>query len=198
MLYRQRIVELVAPHCDIVKRLADVPPTARVRGVYFRSALEELTRRGLRAAFESVVPETDRSVFTLYPCADYLLWLAFAGSLVASPAAVHTGMRELSRANAVYYGQSLLGRSLLRLLSRDPIRQLHQAIQSKRAVTNYGRWQLVEEGERHAVVRLEDEYVWIESALLGAALGGLECCGIQPQAEARLRDAYHGDLVFRW
>lgn len=198
MHYRQRIVELVGPHCDIVRRLADVPATAKVRGVYFRSALEELARRGLRSAFEAVIPETDRSIFTLYPLSDYLLWVAWAGALVASPAAVHTGMLELSRGNAVYYGNSLLGRSLLRLLSRDPIRQLHQAIQSKRAVTNYGRWTLVEEGPSHAVVRLEDEYVWIESALLGAALGGLECCRIQPKAEVKLRDPYNGDLIFRW
>jgi uncharacterized protein (TIGR02265 family) len=198
VLYRQRIVELVGPHCDIVRRLGEVPPSACVRGVYFRSALEEVTRRGLRAAFESVIHETDRSVFMLYPAADYLLWLAWAGSLVASPAAVHEGMRELSRGNAVYYGQSLLGRSLARLLSRDPIRLLHQAIQSKRAVSNYGRWSIVEEGARHAIVRLSDEYVWIESALLGAALGALECCEIQPTAEAKLRDPYNGDLVFRW
>lgn len=198
MLYRQRIVELVGPHCDIVKRLADVPATARVRGVYFRSALEEITRRGLRSAFETVVHETDRSIFTMYPATDYLLWLAWAGALVASPPAVHAGMRELSRGNAVYYGQSLLGRSLLRSLSRDPIRLLHQAVQSKRAVSNYGRWTLVEEGKHHAVVRMEEEVVWIESALLGAALGALECCGIQPTAEARLRDPYNGDLIFRW
>jgi uncharacterized protein (TIGR02265 family) len=198
VLYRRRIVEQVGPHCDLVKRLADVPQAARVRGVYFRSALEEVTRRGLRQVFEAVIPETDRSVFTLYPLADYLLWLAWAGSLVASPASVHDGMRELSRGNAVYYGRSLLGRSLARLLSRDPIRLLHQAMQSKRAVSNYGRWQLIEEGPRHAIVRLEEEYVWIESALLGAALGALECCEIQPTAEVRLRDSYNGDLVFRW
>lgn len=198
MLYRQRIVELVGPHCDIVKRLGDVPATACVRGVYFRSALEEVTRRGRRSTFEAMVRETERSIFTMYPATDYLLWVAYAGALVTSPAAVHEGMRELSRSNAVYYGQSLLGRSLLRLLSRDPIRQLHQAIQSKRAVTNYGRWTIVDEGPGHATVRLEEEYVWIESALLGAALGGLESCGIRPTAEARLRDPYNGDLIFRW
>lgn len=198
VLYRQHIVEMVAPHCDIVRRLADVPSSACVRGVYFRSALEELSRRGLRGPFQEVVRETERSIFTLYPAADYLLWIAFAGALVASPARVHEGMLDLSRANAVYYGQSLLGRSLLRLLSRDPIRQLHQGIQSKRAVTNYGRWRMIEEGPRHAIIRLEDEYVWIESALLGGALGGLDCCGIHPTAEVLLRDPYNGDLIFRW
>jgi uncharacterized protein (TIGR02265 family) len=198
VLYRQRIVELLAPHCDIATRLNAVPSSARVRGIYFRSALDEVTRRGLRAAFETVVHETERSAFMLYPATDYILWMAWAGSLVASPVNVHHGMREIARGNAVYFGESLLGRSLLRLLSRDPVQLLHQAIKSKRAVTNYGRWYIADESARHVVVRHEEEYVWIESALLGAALGALESCGIQPSIEVRLKDPFNGDLVFRW
>lgn len=198
MLYRQRIVELLAPHCDIVTGLKAVPAAARVRGLYFRALADEMTRRGLRPAFEEVIHDSDRSAFTLYPLGDYLVWLGFAGSLAASPAEVHQGMRDLHRGHSLYFGQSLLGRSLLRLISRDPIRQLHQAIQSKRAVTNYGRWSVVDEGPGHATIRLQEEYVWIESALLGGALGGLEACGIHPTAEVRLSDPYNGELVFRW
>jgi len=198
VLYRQRIVELLAPHCDIVTRLRAVPAAARVRGLYFRALTDEMSRRGLRAAFEEVIHDSDRSAFTLYPLSDYLVWLAFAGSLAGSPADVHQGMRDLHRGHSLYFGQSLLGRSLLRLISRDPIRQLHQAVQSKRAVTNYGRWSVVDEGPGRATVRLQDEYVWIESALLGGALGGLEACGIRPTAEVKLTDPYNGDLVFRW
>jgi uncharacterized protein (TIGR02265 family) len=198
VLYKQHIVELLAPHCDIAERLAAVPSSARVRGVYFRSALDEVTRRGRLAAFEAIIHDTERSTFTLYPAADYLLWLGLAGSVVASPAAVHTGMRELSRGNAVYFGQSLLGRGLLRVLSRDPVKLLHQSIQSKRAVTNYGRWFIADQGARHVVIRLEEEYVWIESALAAAALGTLELCGIAPTVEVKLESPYNGDLVFRW
>lgn len=191
-------MELLAPHCDIATRLNAVPHAARVRGLYFRSALEELTRRGLRGAFETVIHETERSAFMLYPATDYIVWIAWAGSLVTSPRAVHEGMRELMRGNSAYFGQSLLGRSLVRLLSRDPVQILHQAIKSKRAVSNYGRWSVVDESSRHVVMRHEDEYVWIESALLGAALGALESCGIRPSVEVKLRDPYNGDLVFRW
>jgi uncharacterized protein (TIGR02265 family) len=198
MLSRPRIVELLAPHCDIATRLAAVPPTACVRGIYFRSALEEITRRGLRSAFETVIHETERSAFMLYPATDYIVWIAWAGSLVTSPVDVHAGMRELLRGNAVYFGQSLLGRSLIRLLARDPVQLMHQAIKSKRAVSNYGRWFIADEGRRHVVVRHESEYVWIESALLGAALGALESCGVSPTVEVRLQDRFNGDLVFRW
>ena len=198
MLYRQRIVELLAPHCDIATRLKVTPASARVRGIYFRALVDELARRGLRGAFEDTVHDSDRSTFTLYPAADYLVWAAFAGSLVESPARVHRGMHELHRGHSLYFGQSLLGRSLLRLISRDPGRQLHQAIQSKRAVTNYGRWTMLEEAPGRAVIRLEDEYVWIESALLGGAIGGLEACGVEPSAEVHLRDPYNGEIHFRW
>ncbi len=181
-------MELLAPHCDIATRLNAVPSSARVRGIYFRSALEEITRRGLRSAFETVIHETERSAFMLYPATDYIVWLAWAGSLVSSPRNVHEGMRELSRGNAVYFGQSLLGRSLIRLLSRDPVQLLHQAIKSKRAVSNYGRWFIAAEGPRHVVVRHAEEFVWIESALLGAALGALESCGISPSVEVKLTE----------
>lgn len=191
-------MELLAPHCDIATRLNAVPSSARVRGIYFRSALEEVTRRGLRSAFETVIHETERSAFMLYPLTDFLLWIAWAGSLIASPPAVHVGMRELFRGNAIYFGQSLLGRSLLRLISRDPVKQMHQAVQSKRAVSNYGRWFIVDESARHIVIRHEAEYVWIESALLGGALGGFESCGISPSVDVKLTDPYGGDLIFRW
>jgi hypothetical protein len=107
-------------------------------------------------------------------------------------------MRELSRGNAVYFGQSLLGRSLIRLLSRDPVQVLHQAMKSKPVVSNYGRWYIAAESRNHAVVRHEEEYVWIESALLGAALGALESCGIRPSVEVKLKDPFNGDLIFRW
>lgn len=198
VLYKQRIVELLAPHCDITTRLKQVPATARMRGLYFRATLDELGRRGLRSAFETVIHETERSAFMLYPLTDYILWVAYAGSLITSPARVHTGMYELARSHSLYFGQSLLGRSLLRLISRDPIRQMHQAVQSKRAVSNYGRWFIADEGPRHIVFRLEDEYVWIESSLLGGAVGGLESCGVNPTVEVQLRDPFNGDLSFKW
>lgn len=191
-------MDVLAPHCDIATRLNAVPPSARVRGIYFRSALEELTRRGLRSAFETVIHETERSAFMLYPATDYIVWIAWAGSLVTSPRSVHEGMRELSRGNAVYFGQSLLGRSLIRLLSRDPVQVLHQAMKSKSVVSNYGRWYIASESRNHVVVRHEEEYTWIESALLGAALGALESCGVRPSVEVKLKDPYNGDLIFRW
>lgn len=198
MRARMDIIERLAPHCDIESRLAAAPSWARVRGVYFRAALQELTRRGLRPAFDKVFNEPERATFTLYPVADYLLRIAYAGALIASPERVHEGLHELFRGNALYFSQSLLGRGLLRLIARDPVRQLHQAIKSKRAVSNYGRWSVVAEGPGMVEVLHEDEYVWIESALAGGALGGFEACGVHPKIQVKMRDPYNGSVIFRW
>jgi uncharacterized protein (TIGR02265 family) len=195
---RDRVLELVGPHCDLAERLRAVPPWAEVRGVYFRAALDELERRGLRGRFEEVFPDTRRTTFTLYPLSDYLPWIALAGALVTSPAEVHAGMHALLRDNSRYFGQSLLGRGLLRLISHDPLKQMSQAVQSKRAVTNYGKWTVTRAEPGLIEVDHEDEYVWIESALAGGALGGLEACGVHPTVEPLLRDAYNGTLRFRW
>ncbi|MEZ4410877.1 MAG: DUF2378 family protein [Polyangiales bacterium] len=198
MRYRDRVLERLDAHCDLATRLDAVPAGAEVRGVYFRSVLDELARRGLESQFAAVVGETKRTTFTLYPLADYLVWIALAGSIVASPPLVHEGMHELMRGNSKYFGASLLGRGLLRLISHDPARQIHQAVQSKRAVTNYGRWVVTVDEPRHVEVLHEDEYVWIGSALAGAARGGFESCGVEPDIEVRLDDPYNGVLSFRW
>jgi len=196
--HRDRVLEIVGAHCDLEERLRAVPAWAEVRGVYFRAALDELERRGLRRRFEELIPDTRRATFTLYPLADYLPWITLAGALVASPAEVHVGMHALLRDNSRYFGQSLLGRGLLRLISHDPNKQMHQAVQSKRAVTNYGKWTVVRSEPGLIEIDHEDEYVWIESALAGGALGGLEACGVHPTVEVELRDAYNGVLRFRW
>ena len=86
MLYRQRIVELLAPHCDIVTGLKAVPAAARVRGLYFRALADEMTRRGLRPAFEEVIHDSDRSAFTLYPLGDYLVGQLEAAMRMAAAA----------------------------------------------------------------------------------------------------------------
>jgi uncharacterized protein (TIGR02265 family) len=188
----------VADHVDLIERLSRIPHDAMVRGVHFRGLDDELTRRGLKHRFDQDFPEPPRSTFTLYPARDYLVRLAVAGGLVTDPSRAHEGMRELMRGNSLYFAKSLLGRGLLRMLARQPDRLLQQAIMAKRAATNYGKWLVISHGERFVEMKHEDEYVWIESALLGGAAGMFEACGISPQVEVSMIDPFNGSLLFRW
>jgi uncharacterized protein (TIGR02265 family) len=192
-----RPLDLVSAHCDIADRLAVVPPDAMVRGIWFKALDAELGRRGLGQRYADAVGPRDESVFGMYPVRDYLVRVAFAGALVASPEKLHDGMRELSRANATYFASSLLGRGMMHLLSRDPLRVARQSVASKRHATNYGRWYLGGSGPSHLEIIHENEFVWVDSALLGAAEGTFastrDC-----RCEVVMRDRFNGSIFVRW
>lgn len=190
-------LDFVAPHCDIAERIQLVPPTARVRGVLFRSIDKELEKRGLLAQYESYFGER-RAAIPFYPLTDYLLRLAVAGALVAGPAQLHEGMFSISKGNAREFVESVLGRALLRLLARDPIRLTEQGSAARRQMASYGRWSIVRHSERAIEMVYDNEYLWIESAVAGSAVGTFEACGLTPKIETRLVDRFNGSTVIEW
>lgn len=193
-----RALEVIAPHCDITQRLADVPPSARIRGLYFGSITQGLKRAGKLACYDECFPGERWSPISFYPLSDYLVRLAFAGSVLTSPGRLHDGMKELTRRNAVAFASSVLGRVLLRILSRDPVRLTEQALAGRRQSTNYGKWWLVRHGESDLEIVKEDEYIWIESAVMGAALGTYEACDVKPVLTVKLTSRYAGSIRIRW
>lgn len=195
----QRAIDLVAPYCDIVERMESLPPAARVRGLYLRTVETEMERRGKMAAYSELIPVRRRSwPLAWHPVNDYLVRLAVAGALIASPERLHEGIREIARANAMDFANSLLGRALIRLLARDPVRLSEQALAARRQTTNYGRWELI----RHGATRIEmvyvNEYVWIESAIAYSAVGAFEACRLPVEAETTLVDRFNGSTMISW
>jgi uncharacterized protein (TIGR02265 family) len=195
---RARGIALVAHHCDIVERLNDVPPSARVRGLYFKSVINVLRQLGRLPAFEEYFPAERRSSLTFYPLGDYLVRLAVAGAVVRSPAELHDGIHQITRDNATAFATSLLGRVLTRILDRDPVRLTEQGLAARRQSTTYGEWQLVRRGSNQIEMVYRGEYMWIESAIAGAATGTFEGLQIQPRLETRMTDKYNGSTLVSW
>jgi uncharacterized protein (TIGR02265 family) len=191
-------LDLVGPHCDIEERLQSVSPAARVRGLYFRSLESSLKQLGHWDRYQDLFPEERWSSMGLYPLAPYMLRLACAGALVASPERVHHGMHELLRSNATIFASSLLGKTMLRLLARDPVRLAEQGLAARRLTHLYGHWEMARCGPRCIEMIYCEEYVWIESAVAGAARGTFEACGLEPSLETRLKDRFNGSTVIRW
>jgi uncharacterized protein (TIGR02265 family) len=190
-------LELVSPHCDIEDRLKFVPPTARVRGVLFRPIYAQLAKRGLLDVYRTYFPEKVSAV-PYYPLTEYLVRLAVAGALVASPPRLHEGMFDISKGNAHEFVDSLLGRALLRLLARDPVRLTEQGLAGRRQMTAYGRWSIVRRGEHKIEMVYEDEYIWIDSAVAGSAVGTFEACGLSPKIATVLIDRFNGSTIIEW
>jgi uncharacterized protein (TIGR02265 family) len=194
----RRALEYVAPHCDIVERLADVPPSARVRGLYFRSFLGILRQECRITDYERFFPDESWSSLPFYPLSDYLIRIAVAGAVVASPSSLHDGIYRVARSNAMAFTSSILGKVLLRILDRDPLRLTEQALSARRQSTTYGEWTLAKHGPNGLEMAYRGEYMWLESAIAGAAAGTFEACDVKPQLSTVLNGKYNGSTLIRW
>jgi uncharacterized protein (TIGR02265 family) len=194
---RERAIEAVSGYCDLRERLALIPPSAKLRGLYFRSIDSALAREGRLDAYRAIFPERFAAILW-QPASEFLVRLAVGGSLLTSPERVHEGMFEIGRRNPVEFADSLLGRTMLRLLSRDPRKLLQQAVAGRRQSFTYGTWRLTFPEERKAVMTIADEYLYIDSYLLGAAQGTFDAVSVPVRAEAILDDRFNGRHVLDW
>lgn len=190
-------IAILTRHSDLHERLRAVPPSAKVRGLYFRSTITVLTAAGKLPEYRELFPE-DYSAMRWYPTSEYLMRLAVGAALLASPETIHEGMREIGRRNAVAFAESLLGRTMLRLLSHDPQKLLRQACAGRRQSFLYGCWEVDFVAERTAVMRMYEEYNWIESSLVGAAEGTFESIGLAVSVECELVSPFEGRHILRW
>jgi uncharacterized protein (TIGR02265 family) len=193
-----RAIELVAPHCDIVERLAVVPPSARVRGLYMKAFEAVLARAGKLALYRRYFADERWSALRMYPLRDYMVRLAISGAALRGPLHVHAGMHDLWRTNATTFASSLLGRTMLRLLSHDPVRLTEQGLAARRQTYQYGHWSIVHHGPRSIEMVYREEYIWIESAIAGGAVGAFEACGIEVDLKTKLINRFDGSTLINW
>jgi uncharacterized protein (TIGR02265 family) len=194
---RERLLEEVCRHCDLRERLAVLPPSAKSRGLYFKSIETVLERAGHGHRYHELFPE--RFAASLWhPHADFLIRLAVGAALLTSPERVHEGMFEIGRRNAVAFAESLLGRVMLRLLSRDPHKLLAQAVAARRQSFTFGAWDLAFPSEREALMTMHHEYNYIESYVLGAAQGTFDAIALPVKTEVVLDDRFNGQHILRW
>jgi uncharacterized protein (TIGR02265 family) len=184
-------------HCDLEDRLALVPPSARNRGLFFRNIEKVVEAAGMVERYRRMLPAR-YSTMLWYPAADYLTQLAIGGALICGPARVHEGMSLIGRRNAIAFAESLLGRMMVRLLSRDPKKLLRQGVAGHRQSSTHGDWSLEIAGDRCAIMSMREEYVYIESHYVGAAEGTFEAIGLSVNVEVQLDDRFNGRHVLRW
>lgn len=175
-----------------------MPASAQLRGLYFKNNLTMLRQEGLEGRYRSYYPE-NYSAVRWYPVADFLERLAVAGALLCGPEGVHEGMRRIGHNNAVAFAESLLGRTMMRFFSNDPVKAVRQASAGRRQSCTYGRWEasFVEPGV--AVMKMYEEYLWIESYVSGAGHGTFtSIVGRDIDVEVELTSRFEGSLTLRW
>jgi uncharacterized protein (TIGR02265 family) len=194
---RGALIDDLCRQSDLAERLPLVPPSAKVRGLYFGSIERVVTAAGKGEPYAALFPKRFATVLW-HPATDFLVQLVVAGALIAGPERVHQGMFEVGRGNAVAFGESLLGRTLLRLLSHDPKRLLRQGAAARRQSCSFGQWDLEFRTDREAVMTMGEEYFYIESFLLGAAQGTFDAIDVPVRTEVVMRDRFNGQHILRW
>jgi len=190
-------IQALVRYSDLPERLKSVPASARYRGLYFRNTITVLRNAGKLAEYQGFYPESYSAV-RWYPSSDFLERLAVAGAILRGPENVYEGMREIGYSNALAFAQSLLGRTMLRLLSGDPVKLLKQACAARRQSCNYGRWEVAFPEPRTAVMEMYEEYIWLESNLRGAAEGTLASIGLNAKVECEIDSMFQGRHIIRW
>jgi uncharacterized protein (TIGR02265 family) len=194
-----RAIDFLSPHCDLVERLQAVPPSARIRGVWFQIFLNELRERNLLHRYEEYFPNERWTALQFYWVGDYLVRIALAGAVLAGSAdRLHDGMFELNRCNAKRFADTLLGRTLFRLLSNDPRRLLQQGMASRRQTMNYGRWLVSFPTPNQAHVTFEEEYIWIDPNLVGATTGTFDAVNMPVLVTATIDSKFNGSIRADW
>ena len=194
---REQLLAAAYRHCDLEERLALLPPSTKARGLYFASIDAVVERAGLGKEYRALFPERFATM-RWHPAKEYLIRLVGAASLLYGPERVHEGMFEIGRRNPVAFAESLLGRTMLRLLSHDPQKLLQQGMAGRRQSFNFGVWSVAFPEERNAVITMRNEYLYIESYLLGAAQGTFDAIELPVKTEVVLEDRFNGQHVLRW
>lgn len=194
---RDEAIEAVCQHCDLRQRLQALPPSAKIRGAFFRSIERVLESAGHGAQFEAMFPSRPTSVLW-YPISEFLVQLTVGAAMLSGAEHVHEGMSEIGRRNAVEVSSTLFGRALLRILSRDPRKLLMQGAAVRRQCNNVGTWELTFPDARSAILVAKEEYLYFGSYLLGAAYGTFETIDLPVKIECVLDDPYNGRHVLRW
>jgi len=190
-------MELIAPHCDIVERLPLIPPSAQVRAIFLRNVELQVARLGQLEAYKSYFGDELPPAHAFCHVGDYLVRVACAGALVASPERLHEGVFRIAKSNASTFVESLLGRVMLRALSTDPWKLMEQGLAARRQSFTYGHWDMVRHNDRFMEVVHRSEYVWLESEVAGAACGTFEPIGIT-DVRTVLVDRFNGSTLIRW
>lgn len=193
----ERALELVGPYCDLEQRLADIPPSARARGIWVRTFENVLERRGKLGAYLDVFG-AKAAPLAWAPVGELVARIAVAGALTTSPREMHHGMRVIAREQAVQFSQSILGKTLIRLLNPDPVRVLQQGAAARRQTCNYGAWEYDFSQSHRVRVTHRDEYGWLDTQVLGSAEGTFEAIRVPAQFHLEMVDRYNGVIDITW
>lgn len=186
---------------DLASRLRDIPDDASCRGAFFNMLDDRAVALGpdVAAAYRDFFQVGRHQTFRMYPLRDYLTRLVVLSQVHFGAPRIYDGLRELQASAFDTWADTMLGRTALAVV--DPsllgmLRMLERAYASK-TVVSYSDFVVESVAEHEIVTRFENEYVYIEHAMVGALEGVMGVCGVRGSALAELDSPYSGRVRLR-
>jgi uncharacterized protein (TIGR02265 family) len=182
---------------DLARRLAAIPDSAAVRGIFFNQLRDALQRE---LAIDEVTLERltgpARQSHKMQPARDFARLCAVTGALVDDDP--REGMRRLSRGQAAFFSRSWYGRAFQRVLLPDPLKAVQWVAFSRDYISNFGHLRVEARGPNRVLIHFYDEYCWIEACQRGGCEGMLDACGVRGTVTAELDTPFRGRLDVSW
>jgi uncharacterized protein (TIGR02265 family) len=186
---------------DLRWRLEQIPQDAGCRGAFFNmlddraGELSLATQEEYRAFFRL----HRFASFRMFPVGDYLTRLVVLAQIHYGADAIHRGMRELQSNAFDAWSGTMLGRAALGMVEPSLPSVLHvlERAYASGTVVTHTRFRVLSVTEREIVTRFDDEYVYIEHAMVGALEGVAKVCRVPVEVSAELDDPFHGLVRLR-
>lgn len=181
------------------KRLDDTPIGAHTRGLFFNLAEAAVAKkdRALLPVWRAASGARRRWPFKLYPARDFIREQATAAVLI-EPEDPARALFEMWLSTPSLSPLIKADRFVRYLMGNDPAHALRWLERNRGMMCDYGLWRLEELGPKRFVFHIADEWVWIDSAHRGGAVGTLERCGVVGSVTAEMVSEYDGKLHFSW
>lgn len=177
---------------DVEARIERAPPAATVRGMFLHRVREVIVGADPNA-------EAPRFVdFQSYPVRDLMRLSVRAARLAHRGAPIGEGLRRVGRECSRRFLESLSGKVIFGALGRDISALVRASPAAYRATQSHGRVEVLESGERHAVLAYRGLYQFLECFEVGVIEAQLEVAGLDGEVLVDLDDEANGRLLVRW
>lgn len=186
-------------HTDLEWRLTQIPDEATCRGAFFGMLADRAHAfgPGVEHEYRRLFPTSDQTAFRMYPVRDYLTRIVVLSQIRYGAENIPAGLRQLQASAFDAWGGTMLGRAAMTMVERRPapiLRMLERAYTS-RTVNSHANLILEVVEPKRVVVRFEHEYLYIESAMVGALEGVARLCGLRPTSNVELRGPFDGTVT---
>jgi uncharacterized protein (TIGR02265 family) len=170
-----------------------IPEGATVKGFFFQRAQKELEQRGL--PFDGTRRYT---VFKDYPLAEYRDLLLLAAGKLHPQVPQREGLRRLGQLAYPTLADTMIGRVIFGVLGNDLTSVMKAAAKGYKVSMSPGSAEVLDVGARHAHVRLDDVYVFLDSYQVGVFEGAITACGRVGEVGLRRHSPITAELYCQW